>query len=266
MTRTVAVAFVLVHIFSVFAEENPREEKENISSDRSQYGRALARDCDKIYSTTCLKLDVISWVDKLSEAENYTVIPGVSIVRENATRAPNTAEIVADLARDFPGDPEARLDVFLMRKVQGFLGSHVVKVNLLGEESTDMARKGGGGGGGGGKKGGGGMGYILAAAAMMKGTMMALALGGLAAMAGKALMTGMISLMLSAIIGLKSLSSGGQKTTYEVIAKPHYTQAQSYSTSHEDYAAAGHGGGHSGYGRSFDLPLPLSLQPGYAPQ
>ncbi|KAJ8972949.1 hypothetical protein NQ317_004373 [Molorchus minor] len=92
---------------------------------------------------------------------------------------------------------------------------------------------------------------------------MALALGALAALAGKALMTGLISLLLSAIIGLKSLSGGGGKTTYEVVSKPVYTHSNTHSSSHEDYG--GHHG-HSGYGRSFDMPLPLGLQPEFKPQ
>lgn len=231
--------------------------------DRSDYKRALTKDCENSYSPTCLKLDIVSWVDKLNEDDNYSVFPGVYIVRENSSARANTADIVADLARDFPNDPEARLDAFLLKKVQQYLSSHSLKLNLYendnsisaqGRKSSDF--------GGGGKKGGGGMGMLLAAGAMMKSTLMALALGGLAALAGKALMTGLISLLLSAIIGLKSLSGGGGKTTYEVVSKPVYTHSNSHSTSHEDY---GHHG-HSGYGRSFDMPLPLGLQPEYKPQ
>ncbi|XP_028128243.1 uncharacterized protein LOC114324577 [Diabrotica virgifera virgifera] len=236
------------------------EEHEN-TSDRSDYKRSLTKDCENTYSATCLKLDIVSWVDKLNENENFSVFPGVSIVRENASARANTADIVADLARDFPNDPDARLDAFLVKKVQGFFTSHSVKLNLFDAESAESARKGGGGGGGGGgKKGGGGLGLIFAAAAMMKSTLLALALGALAALAGKALMTGLISLLLSAIIGLKSLSGGGGKTTYEVVSKPVYTHSSSHSTGHEDYHH-----GHSGYGRSFDMPLPLGLQPEYKP-
>lgn len=205
-------------------------------------------------------------MDKLNEQDDYNVLPGVSVVRENTNGTrPNTADIVAELARDFPNDPDARLDAFLMKKVTGYLNSHSVRLNLFDSNSEVTARKGGGGGGGGGgKKGGDGMGAILAAGAMMKGTLFALALGGLAALAGKALMTALISLMLSAIIGLKSLTHGGGKsTTYEVIAKPIYTHSNTHSVSHEE-----HGGGHYGhssYGRSFEVPLPLGLQQGYKP-
>ncbi|XP_056635941.1 uncharacterized protein LOC130444686 [Diorhabda sublineata] len=253
-------------VFAMFLLTSSAEEQIQ-KSDRSDYGRSLGKDCENTYSATCLKLDIVSWVDRLNENENFSVFPGISIVRENVSARANTADIVSDLARDFPNDPDARLDAFLMRKVQGFLSSHSIKLNLFDQNSSETARKGGGGGygggGGGGKKGGGGggMGVILAAAAMMKSTLLALALGALAALAGKALMTGLISLMLSAIIGLKSLSSGGGKTTYEVVSKPVYTHSSSHSTGHEDY----HHGGHSGYGRSFDMPLPLGLQPEYKP-
>lgn len=68
---------------------------------------------------------------------------------------------------------------------------------------------------------------------------MTIGLGALALLAGKALMTAMMSLLLSGIIGLKSLT-GGKSSTYEVIAKPVY---------------AGHdeGYGHSSYGRNLKI-------------
>ncbi|KAG5884640.1 hypothetical protein JTB14_035735 [Gonioctena quinquepunctata] len=249
----ILLAFILVVLSS--AEEMNK-------SDRSDFKRALAKDCENSYSTKCLKLDLVSWVDKLNEDENFSVLPGISIVRENASAKTNTADIVADLARDFPNDPDARLDAFLLKKVHGYLNNHAIRVSLFNQDNTVTGRgKGGGGFGGGGKKGDGGMGMILAMGAMMKGTLLALALGALAALAGKALMTGLISLLLSAIVGLKSLSGGGGKTTYEVVSKPVYSHSNSHSTAHEDYHH-----GHSGYGRSFDdMPLPLGLKPEYKP-
>lgn len=246
---------------------------EEPKSDRSDFKRSLSRDCATTYSATCLKLDIVSWVDKLNEEDDYSVLPGVSVVRENGSARANTADIVAELARDFPNDPEARLDAFLMKKVTGYLNSHSLRLNLH-DAKAEVAQArggggggggggfGGGGGGGGGKKGGGMGGILLAGAAMMKGTLMAIALGALAALAGKALMTGLISLMLSAIIGLKALTHHGHKqTTYEIVSKPIYTHSNTHSTSHEE-----HGGhGYSSYGRSFDTPLPLGLQPDYKP-
>ncbi|KAF5290251.1 hypothetical protein FQA39_LY14805 [Lamprigera yunnana] len=240
--------------------------------DRSDFKKSLSRDCSNSYTTTCLKLDIVSWVDKLNEEDDYNVLPGLSVVRENDSARANTADLVAELARDFPNDAEARLDAYLFKKVSNYLNSHSLRLKLFDNDSAGTARgKGGGllggkGGGGGGKKGGGGLGMLLAAAAMMKGTLGALALGGIAALAGKALMTGLIALMLSAIVGLKSLTGGGGKTTYEIVSKPIYSHSNTHSVSHEEHGGGGHGhGGYSSYGRSFDMPLPLGLQPDYKP-
>lgn len=79
---------------------------------------------------------------------------------------------------------------------------------------------------------------------------MSIGLGGLAMLAGKALMTAMMSLLLSAIIGIKSLSSGGKSTTYEIVSKPIYSHSHSHSTAHEDVGGAY---GHSGYGRNLNV-------------
>jgi hypothetical protein len=110
------------------------------------------------------------------------------------------------------------------------------------------------------------MGQLLIAAMMMKGTMLPIAFAALAGLAGKALMTGLLSLMLSAIIGLKSLTSHGgkQAVTYEIVQKPVYSHSHSHSHElHHEHLGGGHGGGggsgggggygHSSYGRSFNL-------------
>ncbi|XP_045475008.1 uncharacterized protein LOC123680929 [Harmonia axyridis] len=158
--------------------------------------------------------------------------------------------MVSELAREIPTDAEARLDGFLMRKIVGYLSSHSIRLNLWNPSTSEGVVAQGRG-----KDKKNGMAYILAATAMMKGTLMALSMGGLAALAGKALMTGMISLLLSAIIGLKSLTShGGKHTTYEIVSKPVYSHTKSHSTEVE------HAGQYGGYGRSMDVPLPLGLQ------
>lgn len=79
---------------------------------------------------------------------------------------------------------------------------------------------------------------------------MSMGLGALALLAGKALMTAMMSLLLSAIIGIKSLSGGQKSTTYEIVSKPVYSHSHSHSTAHED---VGGGYGHAGYARSLNV-------------
>lgn len=254
-------SIIALHILlTVSSAEEVQTDKP--PSERSEFKKSFYKTCANSYSVACFKWDVVSWVYKLDENENMELFPGVSIVRESNNNKSSTSDIVADLARDFPKNPESRLDAFLLKKVQDYLSTHSIRFSLYDPESETSARKGsGGGGGGGGKKGGGGYGTLLIAAAMMKSTMLALAMSGLAAIAGKALMTGLISLMLSAIVGIKSLTGGQGKTTYEVVSKPIVTHSNTHSTSHEEY-----GHGHSGYGRSFDGPLPVGLQPEYKPE
>ena len=92
---------------------------------------------------------------------------------------------------------------------------------------------------------------LMAGLMMMKGTLGALGFGALALLAGKALMTGLMALMLSAIVGLKSLAGGGEKkTTYEIVSKPVYSASHTHSSEEHH---AGHGYGHSGYSRSLDV-------------
>lgn len=79
-------------------------------------------------------------------------------------------------------------------------------------------------------------------AMMVAGTLLPIKLGALAMMSGKALMTSMLALMLSAILALKKLASGGgggghSGTTYEVINVPSH-------------------GGHGPHGRSLANDVP----------
>lgn len=83
-------------------------------------------------------------------------------------------------------------------------------------------------------------------AMMVAGTLLPIKLGALAMMSGKALMTSLLALMLSAILALKKLASGGGggggSTTYEVINVP---------------APSGHGA----HGRSLAHGLAYGLPP-----
>lgn len=56
--------------------------------------RAFPRDCDSGYSFTCFKLDVVSFIDKMSDTSEYTVAPGIRLVRD-AKNSSKNYEIVA---------------------------------------------------------------------------------------------------------------------------------------------------------------------------
>ncbi|KAJ2940536.1 hypothetical protein O0L34_g6471 [Tuta absoluta] len=190
----------------------------------------MGKDCaNGIFSATCLKIEALSILEKLNAKDEVQLLPGVTLTKEPSKVNDSKAdEFAAELARALPTKPDERLDKYLLYRLGSYLDSHSIKLRLLDEDTSEEARaligeargKGGYGGFGGGKKGG--MGGIVMMAAMMKGTLMAIGMGGLAMLAGKAMMTAMMSLVLSAVIGLKSLSSGKGSTTYEVIqAKPH---------------------------------------------
>ncbi|XP_011554425.3 uncharacterized protein LOC105385701 [Plutella xylostella] len=210
--------------------------------------RAMAKDCSSgIFSPTCLKIEAISMLEKLSSKDELQLLPGVSVVKEANDNKSKAEEFAAELARSFPSKPDERLDKYLLYRLGTYLDTHSVKLRLIDENASEEARSligeaRGKNPLGGGKKGG--MGGILAAALMMKGTLMSIGIGGLAMLAGKALMTAMMSLLLSAIIGIKSLTSGGKSTTYEIVSKPVYSH--SHSTGHEEIG----GYAHSPYGRS----------------
>lgn len=80
------------------------------------------------------------------------------------------------------------------------------------------------------------------------GALGAAALGAIALLAGKALMTALMSLLLSALVGLKG-HGGHKSTTYEIITKPEVSHHHSHS--HEEHHEHEHGH-HGGYRRAYD--------------
>lgn len=91
--------------------------------------------------------------------------------------------------------------------------------------------------------------------------LMALAMGALALLAGKALIAALMALMLAALNSFKALTSGKQSTTYEIITKPSHSGSYTHSSQHEGgHDHSGGGIGSSGYGRSMSFELPEHLQ------
>uniref|UniRef100_A0A182R853 Protein osiris 16 n=1 Tax=Anopheles funestus TaxID=62324 RepID=A0A182R853_ANOFN len=208
--------------------------------------------CDQRYSVNCLKLELVSFLERVTNQKEYNLMAGVSVVRDPGANITRTADIIAEVTRIFPTNPERRLDEFLLTKLNDYLQTHSLRLKFVDGDAFEKAREVFAGRKGKlGKKGG--LETLIAGAMMMKGTLAAVGLGALALIAGKALMTGLLALMLAAIVGLKSLASGGggghKSTTYEIVAKP------MYSHSHSEHDEVGHGHtGYGGYGRSYDLP------------
>ncbi|KAI5645719.1 hypothetical protein NE865_02386 [Phthorimaea operculella] len=223
--------------------------------------RAMGKNCDSgIFSAQCLKIEALSLLEKMNAKDEVQLLPGLSLTKDpNADSGKKADEFAAELARSFPSNPDERLDKYLLYRLGSYLETHSVKLRLLDDNASEEARsmlgeaRSKGGLGGGGKKGG--MGGLLLMAGLMKGMMYSMGLGGLALLAGKALTTALMSLLLSAIIGLKSLTGGKESTTYEIISKPVYSHSHSHSTAHEEIGGYGGGGEHhhSGYGRNLNV-------------
>lgn len=242
--------FIVIAIIShftpicIYAEPNRSEFQKSILVDH----------CDKLYSLACFKLDAANWLDRFGVNSEFNIIPGVSMMQNPNSVKVYTSDIAKEVAREFPDDEGTRVNQFLQRKIKTFLENHSLKLSLwnaLEEESTNVTgRKEKD------KKGDGGMGMILVAGALMVGVLTALAMGGLTALAGKALLTGLVSFVLSAIIGLKQLTSPKEKT-YIARPVPIYTSPTSGHEGWEEYAA------HSRSAQDADIPK--GLQAGYSP-
>lgn len=104
--------------------------------------------CETSYSLMCLKLDILSLVDKISTSNSeLKLTSGITLVRENNPNKTQNSKIVSDLARAFPDSPEKRLNGFLVAKIQDVINSYSLKFKLINDETITAfeARKGGGG-------------------------------------------------------------------------------------------------------------------------
>lgn len=202
--------------------------------------RSLKLECDKSFSITCLKLRAVSFIDRWDQSD-FEVLPGVKVVRENNVNGAKTTEMLEEIAREFKDDPDGGVDSLLMSKVTDYLNNHSLKLKLFDEETAGEiveARKKK-------KKIKAKLGLLLKVGALLKGVLGALALGGLAILAKKALITSVISLALSGLLAFKTFFMGKNKQRsgqeVEVIAAPTYAI-------HHDDVHGGDFGGHGGFG------------------
>ncbi|XP_022220762.2 uncharacterized protein LOC111072972 [Drosophila obscura] len=219
------------------------------------------------FSWMCLKIELVKIMERLAEQQELSVLPGVSVVKDESATEMKTSELMAEVARSYPSDPNTRLNGYIVAKMENLLKTRFLRFRLLDDKALVEGRKHKFG-----KKGG--LEALVAAGVMMKGMLMAMGLGAIALMAGKALMAALMALTLSGVLGLKSLAGGGKSTTYEIVAKPIYTSSHSHSVTHEDghgghtphFAAGGGGGGtasgfgYGGYARSMNLVQPTASQ------
>ncbi|XP_070507744.1 uncharacterized protein [Chironomus tepperi] len=267
--KIVGLLCLLVTVSALPAEETRGHSRNAVGSDNDLMD-SIYTDCLRKDSVSCVKYKFLSFVDKMVDArDQFSLSEGVTVVKvpgsEGAPRSINSDESIESL---------------ILNRVQSFLTSHTIKVELKGTDivnavsSTGRAledvsesvfgdEEGKSESRGKKKKAAKLLGPLLMLVALKGAALLPLILGAIALIAGKALLIGKIALVLSAVIGLKKLLSQEKHVTYEVVAHPHHTSSHSTS-SHGDsfssgfagadsssYAGAGASSGH-GWGRSYD--------------
>ncbi|XP_071441024.1 uncharacterized protein [Hetaerina americana] len=190
-------------------------------------------------ASPCLKLKLATAIDRVSRRERMAVIDGVELVRTEGSSQGNPAteeELEASLPRSLE-DKETALDALIVDKVLAFFQTHTLQFklseaekfgrSLTGESARGKLKK---------------IGPLLLLPLLFGATLIPIALGKLALLAGKALIVAKLALVLSAIIGLKKLlgngGGGGHDSSYQVVS-----------------GGGGWNGGH--YSRSFEAAVPL---------
>ncbi|XP_014212822.1 uncharacterized protein LOC106642525, partial [Copidosoma floridanum] len=172
----------------------------------------IYKDCAGPEVSSCLKVKLLTTMERAARSAQLNIAEGVSLIKdepaagaaqgaqaEEPIRSPQ--EIEASLPRSLE-DKEEALNSMIVDKAVGFLQSHTLKIKLpnveeiqrsLSEEGRGRKKKN--------------MGGLLAIPLLIGGTLVPLALGALALLAGKALIVSKLALVLASIIGLKKLVS-----------------------------------------------------------
>ncbi|XP_014241353.1 uncharacterized protein LOC106662063 [Cimex lectularius] len=177
---------------------------------------------------TCIRIKALAFLDKALAYDAPLVVNDFLTITRDAGTANNSSARFDTKTHVDQGTKDDVLDEMIMDRILNYLRSRSLQFTIPANIIEGRKR-------GGGKKGG----MIMMAALAMGGMMVQLAMGKVALLAGKALLVGKMALFLSAIIALKKLfgSGGGGGDSHPQVV---------YAESH------GSGGGHGGWGRSFD--------------
>jgi len=202
-----------------------------------RYVYKVYQECAATDLSPCLKLKLVTAMDRAFRS--YSEVPlmeGITFVKDSKVQVETTPKTEAELEASLPrtlSDREDALNTMIAEKVSTFFDTHSLQIKL--PTASELQRSLSAEEGRGKKKK---MGGLLLLPLVLGGTLIPLALGALALLAGKALIVSKLALVLAAIIGLKKLlgggHSGGHDSGHEVVV-----------------ANAGHGGG-SGWGRSYE--------------
>ncbi|XP_053976600.1 uncharacterized protein LOC128889210 [Hylaeus anthracinus] len=194
-------------------EQSARSSSSNVFADLRQVYQ-IYKECADQELSPCLKMRLLSAVDRMYRSIQLNVADGVTFIRDDPAIAEedpvkSLQEIEASLPRALD-DKEDALNNMIYDKIVKFFQSHTLKLKLpnVEELQRSLVEEG--------RKKKKNMG-LLAIPLLIGGTLVPLALGALALLAGKALIVSKLALVLASIIGLKKLVSGGGDHGHEVV-------------------------------------------------
>ncbi|XP_018333764.1 uncharacterized protein LOC108742903 [Agrilus planipennis] len=246
----VVVVAVSARTVSV-AEENviPHDTPRGSSSllDELRFAYNVYRNCDG--DSSCLKLKLVTTLDRAARSVSDYSFMGVKFVKDPNAPSPPEPQPESEIADQLPRsleDKEDKLNALIVDKIGSFLSTHSLQVEL--PSVSDLQRAFSDDEGRAKKKK---LSGLLTLPLLLGGALIPLVLGGLALLAGKALLTAKVALLLAGIIAFKKLFGGSTPASIY----PH--------DSHEVVVPSGHIG--SGWGRSYNKEPQKMAYSAYAP-
>ncbi|KAH8361908.1 uncharacterized protein LOC110176654 [Drosophila serrata] len=176
----------------------------------------IYQQCTGDNMSVCLKVKLLTGLEKaFRSAKTLALTDGIQFVSSGGEsaepkRAPiNEQDIEAVLPRSVDAKEQV-LNNMIMKRLSNFLQDHTLQVKFDSEDNSVEGRK----------KKEKKHGAMIMIPLLLGGTMVPLAYGALAMLAGKALIVSKLALVLASIIGIKKLlagGGGGQHNSHEVV-------------------------------------------------
>ncbi|XP_003244002.1 uncharacterized protein LOC100574673 [Acyrthosiphon pisum] len=193
---------------------------------------------------TCAKLALVHLVDRLERSnDSYSLVSGVTVSSRKLVGRAEDGDGDVPAQTTTGRDSSEAFDRLLVDKLGRYFGTLTLNVKLLDDATVRSVRKLGEAAANASIQSGRGKKQKYAQSILLAGwvtgaMLLALGMKAIAVLAGKALMTALMSLLLS---GLASFRGGGghsepKSTTYEIVTKPVYSH--SHSTADDTHSAA----------------------------
>ncbi|XP_022918421.1 uncharacterized protein [Onthophagus taurus] len=152
----------------------------------------------------CLKKKAITFFSRLGRMDKFSITDELEVVKTDASAEPSLTDedIEKNLPRDLNAKDEA-LDSMLYDKITSFVSSRTLRFTMP-KFTSDLSEEGRG------KKMKGMMGSLMMGIAGKMAALIPIAIAGLFLLAGKALITAKIALLLAGIIAIKKLIAAKQ--------------------------------------------------------